>query len=572
MNQVLEILRRGWRTLSKSCRKTTVFYSSGLVITTGLDGLALVLVARLLEERNEYSGDVSIGYIAVIAGTVAGLFIVRSLAAVTISWVSTIRLAKEEVSVGSANFEKYIKESWEVSQETSVTQVQTWVDRGPWALISGVVFYVASLCAEIASALVIFVVLLVLQPVTALTAALYFFAVAFFQHRVLSVASQRAGRDIHEYGNSVYELINDSYSLRKVLAVSPSNSLAKVVEAERTKYALSRAKLLFLESLPRYFMEASLAIGFVFIGSATYLLNGVDAVVPALTVFAAAGFRLLPIVNRIQGLVLAVVGRISLSEVTLDYLEAQPAPATNKPQLKTLGIAAKEFAVSLRDVSYKYPGDGVVALNEISFDFEFGMQYAIVGPSGSGKTTLVEICLGLRQPKLGNIRISEVASKLGYVPQQTHLAGIPIANNIALEWDSGEIDISKLRAVLGDSELEIDLSGRDLTESFEGMSGGQTQRLGLARALYRNPNFLVLDEATNALDAITEASVMESICALRGSVTVLLVAHRLTTVQKSDVIIYMDKGRILAAGAFGEIYRNVPEFAKQVDLGKLEFE
>ena len=159
MNQVLEILRRCWHTLSKSCRKTTVFYSSGLVITTGLDGLALVLVARLLEERNEYSGDVSIGHIAVIAGTVAGLFIVRSLAAVTISWVSTIRLAKEEVSVGSANFEKYIKESWEVSQETSVTQVQTWVDRGPWALISGVVFYVASLCAEIASALVIFVVL-----------------------------------------------------------------------------------------------------------------------------------------------------------------------------------------------------------------------------------------------------------------------------------------------------------------------------------------------------------------------------------------------------------------------------
>jgi len=572
VRKILEISRRGWRRLSQRGKRALTFYVVGLVFTAGLDGAALVLVSNLLNERKESAGDVSTGHIALIAGLVIGLFLLRSAAAVAISWSITTRLSAEEVKVGSENFDVYSAQHWEAAQKLKVSDLYTIVDRGPWALTSGIMFYISTLLAEMASALVIFVVLLVLQPVTAISAAAFFVSVAILQHKLLSLSSARAGHAILERGNSVYEILGDSFSLKKVLSVSPSESISDVLAGQRRAYALARAKLLFFETLPRYFMEASLAVGFVVIGLATYWIQGQDLVVPALTVFAAAGFRLLPIVNRIQGLVLAIVGRTSLSEVALNYWDEAEGRARVPSAASTSTGVARGVVLALDRVSYRYPDGDSDSLIDASIEFKSGLQYAIVGPSGSGKTTMVELCLGLREPTRGSIRVEEADLIRGYVPQDTHLAGVPVFNNVALEWDDSKVDLDRARHALSAAELTVALEGRNLAESIQGMSGGQLQRLGLARALYRAPSFLVLDEATNALDATTEASIVESLELLRGKITVVLVAHRLSTVRNADLVVYVSDGRIIYSGTFVEVYNSVPAFAHQVDLGRFDIE
>jgi len=571
VKKVIEVSRRGWARLSRRGRKALILYVAGLVFTTGLDGAALVLISNLLKERTATAGDLSTGYIALIAGLVIGLFLLRSAAAVVIAWRVTSRLAMEEVKVGSENFGAYAAQHWETAQRMTVSDLFNVVDRGPWTLM-GNLFSAATLIAELASALVIFLVLLVLQPATAISAAIFFVAVAVLQHRVLSVSAARAGNAIFQRSISVYEMLGDSFRLKRVLSVSPSESLRGALDDELRHHSVARARLLFFESLPRYFMEASLAVGFATVGLVTYWILGTDAVVPSLIVFAAAGFRLLPIVNHIQGLVLQIVGRTPVSETTLDYWdEAQVSNMAAPPPSDTVNDH-DDVLLSLADVTYRYPDAEAESLMGVSLEFRRGLQYAIVGPSGSGKTTLVELCLGLRQATTGRVEVGKSNLVRGYVPQDTHLAGIPVFNNVALEWRDSKVDVGKAERALSTAELTVAFEGRNLSESVQGMSGGQLQRLGLARALYRDPDFMVLDEATNALDATTEASIVESLELLRGRVTVVLVAHRLSTVRNADVVVYVSGGRVVYSGTFREVYDSVPEFKTQVDLGRFDVE
>ena len=572
VRKVLEVSRRCWARLSRRGKRAVILYVVGLVFTTGLDGAALVLISRLLKERTQTGGDLSTGHIGLIAGVVIGLFLLRSAAAVLMSWSITTRLAMEELKVGSENFDAYTQQHWETAQRLNVSDLYNRVDLGPWALMSGVMFFAATLIAELASALMIFLVLLVLQPVTAISAAVFFLTVALLQHKMLSVSTERAGNAIYKKRNSVYELLGDSFSLKKLLSVSPSESLPEALADERRQFAVARARLLFFESLPRYFMEASLAVGFAAVGLATYAILGTDHVVPSLTVFAAAGFRLLPIVNHIQGLVLAIVGRLYIADSTLDYWDEAQASKLRSPTESEVVGDDPDVVLSLEKVSYRYPDGDSDSLTEATLQFRRGLQYAIVGPSGSGKTTLVELCLGLREPTNGRVTVGQPDLIRGYVPQDTHMAAIPVFNNVALEWDDSKVDVTKAEQALSTAELTVAFEGRNLSESVQGMSGGQLQRLGLARALYRGPTFLVLDEATNALDATTEASIVESLELLRGEITVVLVAHRLSTVRNADLVVYVSDGRVVYTGSFVDVYNSVPAFAIQVDLGRFDVE
>ena len=185
------------------------------------------------------------------------------------------------------------------------------------------------------------------------------------------------------------------------------------------------------------------------------------------------------------------------------------------------------------------------------------------------------MCLGLLTPQRGEVLWNFKVSKdsFGYVPQDTHVSSASIAGNVALEWDSAVIDLDKVREALSVAHLEeyfnSNLEDKRLAENFNRMSGGQRQRLGLARALYRDSKLLVLDEATSSLDAITESKVMETVKLLRGNTTVIIVAHRLTTIKDADQVIYLEGGKVLGMGTFTELQRTLPQFEEQVRLGLL---
>jgi ABC-type multidrug transport system fused ATPase/permease subunit len=561
MTSIWHAFKSGVALLTARGQQILIAYGIGLILLAGLDGIALYLVSNL------FTGSTNGGSIQISSGgrtlaLVVILFTLRTAFSTLFSWITVKRFAKEEAQVGATNFDAYLADSWNNQVDSSVTDLYNTIDRGPNKMVQGLLLYVVTIIAEAATAVLILGALMFLQPITAIIAAIYFSIVALIQHRLLSHSSNRAGESVVAHTNVVYETLSDVHSLNKLLKVTPSRSLRPYLNEQRRLLAIARGRVVFLGMLPRYFMELILAFGLALIAGATYAISGAESAVAAVTVFAAAGFRLLPIVNRIQGLILQLFSTIPEARLAFIKREAKDLVKINK--------SVQEPVLILNSVNYKYPSASQFALTDVSIDFESGLQYAIVGPSGAGKSTFIDICLGLLEPQIGVVK-RKTGTSVAYVPQETNISRTDLKENIALEWNKDSIDAHKVDRSIEIAQLSKILEGRIETAqlSSQSLSGGQKQRIGLARAIYRNPSLLFLDEVTSALDAETEHAVMSSINELRGSITVVIVAHRLSTVQHADRVVYIDQGKILGVGTFEELRKTIPQLQRQIELGTL---
>ena len=539
----------------------------------GLDGIALFLLSKLLApgltgENSNPSTNTNLRLLLLILG----LFVLRSALSTLFGWVSVNEFAQQEVQLGQRRLESLHSATLETRLTLNESDFFTAVDRAPSTLINGYIIPAVNICIELITGLVVIGVVLAFQPVTALVALTYFALLALVQHKFLSASQARTGQIILKNGNVTYELLADYFHMNKLLQVNQSKTFVSALRVQRTEFARAKAIQGFTTSLPRYFMESSLALGFFVVAGATWLIVGEAEVVPALAIFAAAGFRMLPIVNRIQALALSTIGNLPLARQALLPI----AVRTNYDSESLINKPVDSGnALELIEVDFTYPSGNAPILSCINLSFKKGLQYAIVGPSGAGKTTLADLCLGLLTPQKGVVLRNYKASgdSLGYVPQDTHVSSASIAGNVALEWDSEAIDFDKVRNALRvahlDEYLKSDLEDARLNENFNRMSGGQRQRLGLARALYRDSKLLVLDEATSSLDVVTESKVMETVKLLPEGTTVIIVAHRLSTIRDADKIIYLEGGKVLGIGNFTELQNSVPEFKEQVRLGRL---
>ena len=562
MRSIWRLFKQGLSILSRQGKRVLFLYGLGLVLLAGLDGIALYFVSQVFTTSSG-GGSIEISSGGSMLVWVIALFGLRTICSTLISWASIKKFALEEVSMGSSNFDALLGKNWNERVDSPATDLYNGVDRGPTNMVQGLLINVVTVFSEAASAIVILGALLILQPATAIIATIYFVAVAVIQHGLISRSSRNAGEIAVAHINSVYEILSDAHSLNKLLSISHSLSLGSHLQSQRQALALARGRIVFLGMLPRYFMELILAVGLAIIAGGTYAISGTEAAVAAVTVFAAAGFRLLPIVNRIQGLILQLFSTFPAAQLAL-IEQSAPAPlAREKP-------TNSSHALVLNDVSFRYPTSTNNVLSGVSLSLSAGLQYAIVGPSGAGKTTLVDICLGLLQPQEGTVHAS--SANIAYVPQDTHIARLTLQQNIALEWNREAIDISLVDDAIKRAQLTHVLDGRSETDALseQGLSGGQKQRIGLARAMYRNPSLLFLDEVTSALDAETEHAVMSSIESLRGTTTVVIVAHRLSTVQHADQVIYLDNGRVLGVGTFDELRKSIPQLQRQIELGTLD--
>ena len=237
--------------------------------------------------------------------------------------------------------------------------------------------------------------------------------------------------------------------------------------------------------------------------------------------------------------------------------------------------------VEVRNSSLTYPENIEPSLREISLTVPEGSILAFVGPSGAGKTAIIDVLLGVLEPQQGEVLISgkkpAEASRIwpgaiAYVPQDIAIASGSIRENVALGYPKAiatdELVLNALKVAGLETFVKSLREGIDTVVGERGtkISGGQRQRLGIARAMFTKPALLVLDEATSALDGETELQVSDAIRNLRGSTTVILIAHRLSTVRDSDKVVYMAEGRIVAAGTFEEVRTQVPDFGRQAAL------
>jgi ABC-type multidrug transport system fused ATPase/permease subunit len=238
-------------------------------------------------------------------------------------------------------------------------------------------------------------------------------------------------------------------------------------------------------------------------------------------------------------------------------------------------------SVNLESVEFSYPGKSVPAVKDATLSISPGQSVAFVGGSGAGKTTIVDILLGVLSPKSGSVKISNVAplvavvkwpGAVSYVPQDVTISNGTIRENVSLGFSSEFVSDEMIWAALDIAQLSDFV--RQLPEQLDTkvgergtkISGGQRQRLGIARAMFTKPKLLVLDEATSSLDGQTESDISDAINILKGDVTVVMIAHRLSTVRHSDLVVYLDQGRILAQGSFEEVRSQVPNFDKQAQL------
>jgi ATP-binding cassette subfamily C protein len=306
-------------------------------------------------------------------------------------------------------------------------------------------------------------------------------------------------------------------------------------------------------------------------------LQGRDhaTIVPLLGLYGYAGFRLLPALARVAAKLQRLnFGSAAVNQVYEDYVHLAKAP-----KLPASDVAPLPFAREIRfdAVSYTYPGGSRLALKDISLVVPYGASVAIVGPSGGGKSTLVDILLGLLVPDSGRILVDGVDTatsirawqrNLGYVPQTPYLLDDTLRRNIAFGVPDADIDEQAVAEAVRMAQL-TDLvaslpNGLDSAIGERGirLSGGQRQRIVIARALYPRPAMLILDEATSELDNLTEREIGAAIDALAGQKTILIVAHRMTTVRNCDVIVFLVEGRIADMGRYDELVARNPNFGR----------
>jgi ABC-type multidrug transport system fused ATPase/permease subunit len=312
-----------------------------------------------------------------------------------------------------------------------------------------------------------------------------------------------------------------------------------------------------LQGLPRLWLELLAVVGLAIL-VVIMISSGkpLDALLPTIGLFAAAAFRLLPSVNRVIGAVQGV--RFSLPVVETMYSEIcladKAVPIVSKKSLLTF---KKE--ITLENVSFKYPMATTEVLKNISLSIPFGASVGFIGSSGAGKSTLVDVILGLLSTSNGAVKIDGVdiqnnirgwQDQIGYVPQTIFLTDDTLRRNIAFGLSNQQIDENAVWLALRYAQLDQFVKnlpqGLDTKVGERGvrLSGGQRQRIGIARALYHDPAVLVLDEATSSLDTLTEREVMATIKTLRGNKTIIIVAHRLSTVEHCDHLYQLEHGKI----------------------------
>jgi len=465
------------------------------------------------------------------------------------------------------------------TQET-VYAVTTGVERIVLQVLATAVVWIA----DLALLVVMMVGLLVVDPVTALSSFLLFLLVGYFLYKFMHVRAGNLGIENSSLSIKSNEKIVEVFaSYRESVVRNRRDYYAREMGHLRYSLANTSAELAFLPYVSKYVIETTVVVGAVLIGAAQFIIQDASHAIATLAIFLAAGTRIAPAVLRLQQGTITIKSGLGAASPTLDLIEALGNASMTENIDDKVDVIHEGFIseIDIEDVSLTYPNKITPAIANISLTIAPGTSVEFVGPSGAGKTTMIDVLLGVLNPDSGSVLISGLPPLLAvakwpgsvsYVPQDVVISAGTIRENIALgypmEEATDELVMGALKVANLDEFVASLPEGIDTQVGERGarISGGQRQRLGIARAMFTRPHLLVLDEATSSLDGETEASISDAIHALRGSTTVVIIAHRLSTVRNVDKVVYLSNGKVLATGSFDEVRETVPDFDRQAKI------
>ncbi|GAA2188525.1 ABC transporter ATP-binding protein [Leucobacter alluvii] len=547
-----------------------------LVVTPLATGgpVTLPLIGELPEEATVW-----------IVLLVCFLFVLKGVLAILLHWVATRRFARYELEIGNRLFHSYAHAQWEDRSKLSTAEVTRIVDISMANTNLGFILPLSQVPGNLLTFISVLAVLVASQPLTALIALVYLLLISFLLLVVVTKRVRTAGAHNRKFGYLVARIMTEMVdALKEITLRGKIDEVGKVISQNRQRATRARANMAFLSVIPKYAFEAALIGGFLLVGGAAYLFNGPEAAIVSVSLFAATGFRMIPAMNAVQSAFnSASANEVYARDVVRFLKEAEASQAAADETTEDSAVLPDNpRALNLKSVDFVYPGSEEAVLRGANLEIPFGSSLAVVGPSGAGKSTLIDMVLGLSRPSEGKIEIDGLElesvvrqwrSRVGYVPQRVTLFDASIAQNVALTW-SDDFDAERVtwaleRAQLGELLERPQGIHAVVGERGSSISGGQQQRLGIARALYTDPLVLVLDEATSALDTATENRVSQAMRSLQGEVTFVTIAHRLATIRDYDQVCYMESGMIRGLGSFDELVATVPEFAHQARLAGL---
>ena len=522
--------------------------------------------------------------IVILGLLAAGILIFRTLLSILITRRTLFFLSRRGAIISGELTSKLLNRNLLYMQKRSTQLTAFSLTSGVEIIVLKVIGTFITMVADFSILLVMLGGLLIVDSVVAISSFIFFGFIGLMLYKLMHKRARDLGRISSQLGvatnEAIVEVLN---SYRESTVRNRKFFYSRKITALQMQAADYSAEMTFMPSISKYVIETSVVIGALLMAGLQFMLKDAVHAISTLSIFMAAGSRIAPASLRLQQSALTMKSGVGSAEPTLTLMDELGQDLPIETASDELRIDHKDFdsTIVLNEVSLTYPGSSTPAVSQVSLVIPPGSIVAFVGPSGAGKTSIVDLLLGVIEPSSGSVTISGEPPSIGiarwpgaisYVPQDIMTANGSIKENVTLgypnskDWDEFVQDAIRIANLEDVVKALPDGLDSPVGERGSKLSGGQRQRLGIARALFTKPKLLVLDEATSALDSETEAQITDSINKLRGQTTIILIAHRLSTVRYADIVVYMANGKMIASGTFEEVRKLVPDFDSQAKL------
>jgi ATP-binding cassette, subfamily B, bacterial PglK len=535
---------------------------------------------------------VNSGTLPLVSAAVLSLFLVKAFLSIILTKKAAFFVARIEARaakrIAEISFGGDLGDARKRSREEMMFAIQA----GSPAAFNVLLNSINTFITESTLFIVVLAGFFFVDPIATLAAVVYFGLVVGVMQIFIGSMMSRAGEVNAQKSVQASTAISNLVAVfRELLVLGNRKKYINDIYQAKIASAESSATQYYLSGMPRYIIEAALLVGIALFVLSQALSGDIVRSAGTIGIFLSGGFRLTAALLPLQNALLTIKSIIPSAKTAHEILALNPELSLDSErnsveiESDSKGNGLVPIGVEFKNVSYSYPNSKDTAVKNLNFSFQPGSQVALMGPSGAGKSTIADLVCGVIKPTTGEINLVEfdtnqkrkiTRGSVSYVPQKPGLVSGTIADNVALGVESEEIDrmlvmqsleLSHLGTLIDELPAGIDTP---LGKLQDGLSGGQIQRLGLARALYSRPGLLVMDEATSALDAESEFEIQKALTDMRGAVTVILIAHRLNTIQHADTVLLVEDGEVTDSGTFKDLQTRNQQVDRLVNLMKID--